>query len=340
MLDIQTFLEIDAYLNKHKLNLKKTELWKLCGFQTFNERNQDAHADLQLKSQCYHNDTRDQAVSIELIPSDRPGEITINTLKRFECVQVEDLDDVQEEGINEEEYFSSYDHDVVLNGDVDILPGHVATVRLDFVEGLNKDADKLHALVFKNSAFGKKESFTIDKQIILVQKLAVPTDNEESLGAIVTYYVNIKILNHTDAKVELKKGDVVAVAKMEMKDDPTKENFETFTTVKHRNNMRRAKEEDDMIRKKEGVSMEIPKSKKKKKKKGKASKKTKGAAVKENEQKKGLSFDLDALDFEPLNSDEELAAKDQKEGETKDVASDEEDPTFSDDEDIEVLRWL
>lgn len=32
--------------------------------------------------------TRDTAKSVELQPSDRPGEVTIVTLKRFECIEV------------------------------------------------------------------------------------------------------------------------------------------------------------------------------------------------------------------------------------------------------------
>jgi hypothetical protein len=32
---------------------------------------------------------------VELQPSDRPGEVTIVTLKRFECIEVADLDEVE-----------------------------------------------------------------------------------------------------------------------------------------------------------------------------------------------------------------------------------------------------
>ena len=33
-------------------------------------------------------------MSVELCPSDRPGEVTIVTLKRFECIDVMDVDEV------------------------------------------------------------------------------------------------------------------------------------------------------------------------------------------------------------------------------------------------------
>merc|ERR1719219_402869 len=68
---------------------------------------------------------RNDVKELELKPSDRPGEITIITLKRFECI---DVLDVEEEGIKEEDYFEEETHSSLVVSEVTVKPGHVVPI--------------------------------------------------------------------------------------------------------------------------------------------------------------------------------------------------------------------
>ena len=345
--------EITAYLDKSELKLNKPEFFKACGLQSFEELKKDdkilAKAS-EYKEMCRHDQTREAAVEVELMPSDRPGEVTIVTLKRFECIDVMDLDEVEEEGIKEDEFFESDNIVGKLVEDVTIKPGFVATASILLVPNneAHLQGNYLHALVSKNPAFGTEEYINSDesrktdvrliksakcvisRQIVEILKSSSPvTDSGKGeLTCKVKFVIQVKILNPLDFNIDLKKDDVLVNSRVEKLADPDNPDYQTYTMIKQAKALENAKKHDDMLRE-NGLDKPIKTKKKgkRKKKKGDKSTKNKDAGAENSAEKEkggeatttattgGLSFDFDALDFEPVNTEDEEDKEDKQEDE-------------------------
>jgi hypothetical protein len=92
--------DIATYLDNKSLHLSRAAFLTACGFRSLRELSVDSTFGDQVSyiqhQKCRGDLKRDGAKSVELQPSDRPGEVTIVTLKRFECIEVADLDEVGE----------------------------------------------------------------------------------------------------------------------------------------------------------------------------------------------------------------------------------------------------
>jgi hypothetical protein len=90
--------DITTYLENKSLHLSRTAFLTACGFRSLLELSVDSAFGDQTSyiqhQKCRGDLKRDGAKSVEFQPSDRPGEVTIVTLKRFECIEVADLDEV------------------------------------------------------------------------------------------------------------------------------------------------------------------------------------------------------------------------------------------------------
>jgi hypothetical protein len=90
--------DIATYLDNKSLHLSRAAFLTACGFRSLRELSVDSTFGDQVSyiqhQKCRGDLKRDGAKSVELQPSDRPGEVTIVTLKRFECIEVADLDEV------------------------------------------------------------------------------------------------------------------------------------------------------------------------------------------------------------------------------------------------------
>ena len=113
---------------------------------------------------------------------------------------------------------------------------------------------------------------------------------------------------YLDVDIVLKKGDIVASCRLEKPENPEDAEFETYTMVKNKKDLENAKKQDDLLRELCTDPVIKPKKKKKtKKSKNKPEKEKKKKKEKKTKEKPQveLSFDFDALDFEPINSEEE-----------------------------------
>merc|ERR1712228_1078639 len=94
----------------------------------------------------------------ELLPSDRPGEVTIVTLKRFECIDVMDIDEVEEEGIEEDDYFMTRNmQGILVDEEISIKSGFVSTMVVELLELQTIEKYGEHVLISKNPDFGSEE---------------------------------------------------------------------------------------------------------------------------------------------------------------------------------------
>ena len=315
--------EISVYLEKNNLTLLKEEFFQACGFKEFSVVRKELDSE-KLKDQCSQNVTGENTKSVELLPSDRPGEVTIVTLKRFECIDVMDLDEVEEEGIEEDHYFQSETVSASLVEDVTIKPGFVATVAMNIGEFDENLKYGNYVLVAKNVSFadasyckdneGEEERFKnaakceISRQIV---SLIDPETEGETSETKKHSKIQVKVLNPLDIDVMLKCGDLVAVVRMEKPEDPDNPDFRSYTVVKNEKDIENAKRQDDLVR-----SKSEDRTFKSKKIKRKHSKKKKDRNKKKIETKTpgDLSFDFDALDFELEDIDEESEIEEENNG--------------------------
>ena len=306
--------EISVYLEKNNLTLLKEEFFQACGFKNFSVVRKELDTE-KLKDQCSQNVTGENTKSVELLPSDRPGEVTIVTLKRFECIDVMDLDEVEEEGIEEDQYFQAETVSSSLVEDVTIKPGFVVTVTMNIGELDENLKYGNHVLVAKNASFAD-ESYCKDKEgeeerlknaakCEIARQIVGMIDPQTEVETPETKKhskIQVKILNPLDIDVMFKCGDLVAVVRMEKPEDPDDPDFRSYTVVKNEKDIENAKRQDDLVR-----SKSEDRTLKSKKKKRKHSKKKKDGNKKKKEVKTpgDLSFDFDALDFELEDVDEE-----------------------------------
>ena len=316
--------EINVYLGKSKLTLNKSEFYQACGLKSFAELKKDEKIIKEgekFKEMCRHDQSREDSKEVELLPSERPGEVTIVTLKRFECIDVMDVDEVEEEGIQEDEYFESTSIVAMLAEDVSIKPGFVVTASMVLDPTVSLEGIGMHSLVSKNPTFGDEAYLKlmtedqdrlknvakceISRQIVEILKSSTPSTENGELSTKDKYVIQVKILNPLDYNIDLKKDDALANVRTEKPKDPNNEEYKTYTMIKQAKDLENAKKQDDMLRE-NGLDKPIKSRKKKKKKSSKKKAQKEKSSEKEKDKEKGsLSFDFDALDFEPVNSGEE-----------------------------------
>ena len=181
--------EIEVYLEKNKLRLHKKLFYQMCGFQAFRDRQAEALKNKSLLSECKQDViSRIDTDTVELLPSDRPEEITIVTLKRFECIDVPDVEESEDEEIeNEDKYFTKETITLPLESDVSMKPGYTAKVKLLLPDSFTLDEENLIVcfLIFKNDDFGNgnteesaRSGFKVDRQVVEISgKEKINDDN-------------------------------------------------------------------------------------------------------------------------------------------------------------------
>ena len=287
---------------------------------------------------------RDKAevTELELLPSDRPAETTIVILKRFLCFEVDDMDDVEEEGINEDDYFESEGLVVVVEEKVAIKPGFINPVKMKIVTSSEEiidtsDSESMAAflqrgfrgwtLVSKNEIFGgpadavvvKEEGEEgvkqkrvlqakrcgITRQILQVSRELSPIDGEEGKSRE-ELLVTVKVLNPTDTDLLVDVGDEVALAKLEKGANPEKPDKKTYSQIKAEAEDAAKKKEEEELEKEEMARAE--ERRKRKKRKDRRKREDEPNSGKDSSSGRGdegrKSLDMDELDFEPVASDE------------------------------------
>merc|ERR1711970_789141 len=83
----------------------------------------------------------------------------MGTLKRFECIEVLDMDEVDEEGIKEEDYFANEGNVAYVVSKTVIKPGFVVPISMKLhISASTENNTKIKdwCLVSKNTAFGEE----------------------------------------------------------------------------------------------------------------------------------------------------------------------------------------
>ena len=103
-----------------------------CGLRSVSELEVDLAEEVKKGKAMALFKERDKAevTELELLPTDRPAETTIVILKRFQCFEVDDMDDVEEEGINEDDYFEADGLSLAVEEKVTIKPGFINPVKM------------------------------------------------------------------------------------------------------------------------------------------------------------------------------------------------------------------
>merc|ERR1711953_1077090 len=207
-------------------------------------------------------------MGLELLPTDRPAETTIVILKRFQCFEVDDMDDVEEEGITEDDYFEADGLSLAVEEKVTIKPGFINPVKMRIITNSEEiintaDQESMAAflqrgfrgwtLVSKNENFGPPSDAVIVKaegeegvkqkrvlqakrcgitrQILQVSRELRPIDGEEGKSRE-ELLVTVKVLNPTDTDLLVDVGDEVALAKLEKGANPEKPDKKTYSQIK------------------------------------------------------------------------------------------------------------
>ena len=309
----------------------------MCGFESFKERQAGALEDVQLMNQCKQkNVKRNNVTSVELLPSDRPEEITMIELKRFECYDVPDIDQCEREGINEDNLFDNDLIELKLDDAVTIRPICGATVKMILPSGFVYDDTALskHYFLAKNPEFGA-DSFTIERQIaeITIDEKCNFTHPdtvainlfEKDDSTTVNYYIIVTIFNpDKETSIKLLKGEKVAVARSEISKVAGNPEFENYSTIKSK-----ILDKEKAEREKRILDEKKAKRKKKKKKGGKKDKGGKKKKAKKSKEisaaeKAKLSFDIDndELDYEAEDKQEDDDNEDNHENNDVDDDSD------------------
>ena len=263
-------------------------------------------------------------------------QVTIVTLKRFECIEVADLDEVEEEGISEDDFFEASAIDGIVLSRTVIKPGFVTPVLMELTSYPQEEETVrgIHVLVAKHTEFGSEaylanmkascngEDSTAREQRVKVaakcdiSRQIVTVTKEKNSGKFFKDLVSlqVKVLNPGDVDLVLEVGDVVASIKVEK--IPASSEVLSYTQVKEQKSLEEARRQDNMLREADKGEKKKKKKKKNKKKTNKANGGKESTAEQENDKNKekesaskqgegAISFDLDALDFEPLNEGEE-----------------------------------
>jgi len=316
------------YLYDLSFKFSINKFLKVCGLRSvdemFNSFKEEIH-DINCRTDLDKNDVKE----LELRPSDRPGEITIITLKRFECIEVLDMDEVEEEGINEDDYFVTEGNKAYVTSKSVIKPGFVVSVpmKLQGSTDLTKNDEQTitskkgsWSLVSKNIEFGENKDkdeaneegeceenlkrikvtckCEISRQIVQISRTLKPVKDDMSMCEEVNVIL-VKVLNPLDVDLVLDVGDEIAVVKLEKEVDENDPETKTYSRIKLEAEMKHAIEEDNREREFE-EEKEIARTKKKRKNK-KRKKKPRLDTIDNSK-----TFDHDALDFEPIDSGEDI----------------------------------
>ena len=238
------------YLNDESLKLSYDKFLKVCGLQSPSEMMVGLNKEISAIANKV-NPKRNDCNEIELYPSDRPAETTIITLKRFECIDVLDVDEVEEEGIQEDDYFSAEQVVAGLISPVKIKPGHVVSVALKLNYMTEVDMRGKWCLVHKNIHFGSsiikaedKDANTDNKKRIshakqcqvsrqIVQINSSKKPNKDSMSKFEMIHItSVKILNPSDSEIVLEVGDDVALVRVEKEANPDDPKAKTYSQIK------------------------------------------------------------------------------------------------------------
>merc|ERR1719400_2565760 len=172
------------------------------------------------------------------------------------------MDDVEEEGINEDDYFESEGLAVTVEERVVIKPGFINPVKMKIVTNSEEiidtsDRDSMAAflqrgfrgwtLVSKNEVFGGPAVDGMEGK-----------SKEELL-------VTVKVLNPTDVDLVVDVGDEVALAKLEKGANPEKPDMKTYSQIKAEAEEEAKKKEEEELEKEEAARAEERRKRKKRK---------------------------------------------------------------------------
>ena len=224
------------YLNDMNLKLSYSKFLKVCGLLS------PAELMVSMKSEVAAVAATTQSAAsgakeLELKPSDRPGEITIITLKRFECIDVPDVDEVEEEGINEDDYFSDAQCPALVRSEKTIKPGFVDKVILKVTT--DKKPNNKWCLVHKNTNFGAAIIKSEDKSVNEEQKKRINKAKQCQVSRQIVQIqyrhstvITVKILNPLDSDLVLHAGDEVAMVRIEKDASPGDPMCKTYSQIK------------------------------------------------------------------------------------------------------------
>ena len=311
------------YLNELNFNFSIKKFLKVCGLRTMSEMMSSFQGEIQ-ETNSRTDMNRNDVKELELRPSDRPGEITIVTLKRFECIEVLDMDEVEEEGINEDDYFATEGNVAYVVSKTVVKPGFVVPISMKLHIPASRQTNKNFkkgewCLVSKNTAFGAgmedaevnedgecvenvkrvrdASKSEISRQIVKMTRTFKPIKDDMSKCEEINV-IQVKVLNPLDFDMVLDIGDELALVKLEKNVEKDNPGRKTYTDIKLEAERRLAKEEEkcafDQKRASDGNRKRKHKHKKRKQK------------IKKAEEKLRNSLDHDALDFEPIDSGEDI----------------------------------
>eukprot|EP00088_Acartia_fossae_P000776 TRINITY_DN10308_c0_g1_i2.p1 TRINITY_DN10308_c0_g1~~TRINITY_DN10308_c0_g1_i2.p1 ORF type:complete len:1213 (-),score=414.01 TRINITY_DN10308_c0_g1_i2:230-3334(-) len=187
---------------------------------------------------------------------------------------------------------------LTLKDDISMKPHFNGNTKLVFadenfkVDDTNSD---LHVLVSKNAEFGKVDEKEKTRNWFWIEPQAVPIQVSKVDGDKKSYFVKIRISNPKDISLELIKGDKVGLGRIELRENPDKPDFLPYSSLPNTGKRKRKNKKQRKAAAKKKVEEEDKQKKREAERKEISSK---------------LSFDLDALDFEPVNSDEEKEGND------------------------------
>ena len=230
------------YLNELNFKLSFNKFLSVCGLQSPSEMIISSNKEI---SAIRDVPQVENVKEIELVPSERPGEITIITLKRFECIDVLDQDEVEEEDINEDDYFVSDQVVASLVNQVVIKPGFVASVTLKISTTTPYKIEKW-CLVHKNINFGTAIVKSEDKQVTELLKKRIAKVKQcqvsrqivqvssirDQLSTASVSLIQVKVLNPLDSDVVLNIGDEIASVRLEKEPSPDDPLCKTYSQIK------------------------------------------------------------------------------------------------------------
>ena len=244
-------LDYTNYLNDMDLNLSYTKFLQVCGLKSVFESRDT------MKNEINSIKTKEaESIDIkelELKPSDRPGEITIITLKRFECIDVLDVDEVEEEGIKEEDYFEEESHSSLVLSEVTVKPGFVVPITVKLLSNSEDTVNKKDqwCLIHKNLHFGAAIVKSEDKKVAEQQKARIAVARQCQISRQIVQIstslkpvrdsmshceevniVQLKVLNPLDTDLVLQPGDDIALVRLEKSVSPNDPQAKTYSQIK------------------------------------------------------------------------------------------------------------
>ena len=246
------------FLNNQELKLSYQKFLVVCGLKSLRDVVSNESQFCKERSDLHIKE-------LELRHSDMPDEITIVTLKRFECIDVLDVDEVEEEGIKEEEYFETDGTVGTVIKDQTIKPGFVKTVELKF-QDLSK-ANGCWSLVSKSLHFGMtivkqehQKKSDASKRILQARKCEISRQivpiTKRNDGSV----IKVKVLNPSDSILQLAEGDDIALVQLEKEAEASNKTYTQLkeeAAVKHKKDLESIESDDDIEREAREVSEKL-----------------------------------------------------------------------------------